>query len=95
MLCRAVTALVTNRARSARGLTNPATLFNACRGGCGNKKDEDVNHAMLLVGYDLGKQGAGKDAFWIIRNSWGVQWGEGGYIKVPMLADGTNGYCNM
>jgi C1A family cysteine protease len=34
----------------------------------------DINHAVLLVGYT-------KDA-WIIKNSWGVGWGDRGYIYV-------------
>lgn len=34
-------------------------------------------HAMLIVGYD------DADGTWLIRNSWGTQWGEGGYARVP------------
>lgn len=36
----------------------------------------DVNHAVLLVGYtDDGKS-------WIVKNQWGADWGEDGYIYV-------------
>ncbi len=34
-------------------------------------------HAMLIVGYDL------EDQTWLIRNSWGSKFGDGGYCKVP------------
>ena len=45
-------------------------------------------HAMLIVGYDTGKQ------VYIVRNSWGTEWGDKGYcyfpyayIENPQLAD--------
>ena len=34
-------------------------------------------HAMLLVGYDLARQA------YLVRNSWGADWGEGGYCWIP------------
>lgn len=40
-----------------------------------NKKDcQEVNHAVLAVGYD--------NEVITIRNSWGADWGEGGYFRV-------------
>lgn len=38
-----------------------------------------VNHAVVLVGWvdDQGDAGA-----WILRNSWGADWGEGGYMRI-------------
>jgi C1A family cysteine protease len=34
-------------------------------------------HAMLLVGYDLPSR------TWLVRNSWGSNWADGGYFRVP------------
>ncbi|KAI3435022.1 hypothetical protein D9Q98_003074 [Chlorella vulgaris] len=61
------------------------------RQGCNSQ----LNHAMLLVGYNQGSGPGKADAYWIVKNSWGTDWMSGGYVKVPMLADGTLGYCNM
>jgi C1A family cysteine protease len=38
-----------------------------------------VNHAIALVGWDDDK---GADGVWILRNSWGSGWGEGGYMYI-------------
>ena len=34
-------------------------------------------HALLLVGYDQA------DGTWLVRNSWGTAWGDGGYARLP------------
>ena len=41
-----------------------------------------VNHAVLLVGYT--------ETHWIIKNSWGSWWGNGGYGYVNKSADCNN-----
>lgn len=47
--------------------------------GCDYNKNIDVDHAVNLVGY--GKTLLGKK-YWIVRNSWGADWGMDGYIHL-------------
>jgi cathepsin L len=54
-------------------------------GGCGTRLD----HAIVAVGW--GSEG-GRDYF-IVRNSWGAGWGEGGYIRIA--ANGGAGVCGI
>lgn len=60
-------------------------VWQAYTGGimsnCGS--DMTPNHGVLLVGYGEG--------YWIVKNSWGADWGEKGYIR---LQYGTN-QCNL
>ena len=41
-----------------------------------------VNHNVLVVGYNL----AAPVPFWILRNSWGAQWGDGGHMSMAVAA---------
>uniref|UniRef100_A0A1I8AYK6 Pept_C1 domain-containing protein n=1 Tax=Meloidogyne hapla TaxID=6305 RepID=A0A1I8AYK6_MELHA len=41
----------------------------------------DKSHAVVIVGYGTANCGYEKIPYWIIRNSMGTNWGEGGYFK--------------
>ncbi|NXI03031.1 CATL1 protein, partial [Pachycephala philippinensis] len=48
----------------------------------------NLNHAMLLVGYDTALIGKWKVSYWILKNSWSACWGEKGYMF--LLKDNGN-----
>ncbi|XP_053743205.1 cathepsin K [Synchiropus splendidus] len=57
-----------------------------------NCNKEDINHAMLAVGYGVTSKGR---KFWIIKNSWSEQWGEQGYILMARNRGNLCGIANL
>lgn len=51
--------------------------------------DKEVNHAVLIVGYG---QEQGLDYF-LVKNSWGEEWGDKGYVKIGMQSG--EGVCGI
>ena len=60
------------------GMMPIPTVVEDCLGG----------HAVCMVGYDVEKQ------VYIVRNSWGKQWGDNGYFYMPFNFAHNKNMCN-
>ncbi|CAI8617472.1 unnamed protein product [Vicia faba] len=56
-------------------------------GICGKQ----LNHAVTVVGY--GEENRNK--YWIVKNSWGSEWGESGYIRMKRNTFDKAGLCGI
>ncbi|KAJ4772348.1 Cysteine protease [Rhynchospora pubera] len=52
----------------------------------------NTTHAVTVVGYC---NSIGGDNYWIVRNSWGTSWGEGGYIRIKSDVRYASGLCGI
>ena len=52
-----------------------------------------LDHGVLLIGYGYDKDLNIK--YWIVKNSWGNQWGENGYIRIQKDVDDDRGLCGI
>jgi len=52
-----------------------------------------LNHAVLAVGYAVDNETG--QSFYKLKNSWGANWGEGGYIRVERTKIDGKGKCGV
>ncbi|GFP79709.1 senescence-specific cysteine protease sag39 [Phtheirospermum japonicum] len=57
-------------------------------GECGTQH----NHAVTVVGYGETEDGT---KYWLVKNSWGANWGEKGYIRMKRDVDDAEGLCGI
>lgn len=69
----------------------PASKWSNYGGGVfSDDGDKKMNHAVVAVGYDT----SASIPYWLVRNSWGTSWGEGGHIKIKMGTHQVNAFVD-
>jgi cathepsin F len=78
-------------ANSPMSIIVDASSWSSYSGGVlsADQCGQDLDHAVQAIGYN----GLDSNGYWIVRNSWGADWGESGYIRLQM-ASNTCGLCS-
>ncbi|KAL5991173.1 hypothetical protein ACLOJK_012079 [Asimina triloba] len=88
-LMRAVARQPVSVAIEAGGLQFQFYLNGIFTGTCGTQLD----HGVTVVGYGKTNKGI---KYWIVKNSWGSDWGEDGYIRMQRIEVGAKkGLCGI
>ena len=68
------------------------SLLQFYQGGIfdGDCDDDTIDHAVLVMGYNLNAI----VPYFILKNSWGKSWGENGYMRIT-IRDNGKGTCGM
>lgn len=50
---------------------------------CSGANNTSINHAVVLTGYGTNGDCGGRTCdYFIVKNSWGTNWGANGYVKI-------------
>eukprot|EP00347_Sterkiella_histriomuscorum_P009062 403342666 len=77
------------------GVQSSKVLFHQYKSGVldDSRCGQAIDHAMLLIGYGNDKA-SGKD-YWLVKNSWGEDWGDLGYVKILRDMNRGGGICGI
>ena len=71
-------------------------IYDGVNSTCGCSDIGGTNHAVAIVGYGTDHENTECQQYWILKNSWGTDWGEGGFFRLcredQNMALGT---CNV
>lgn len=56
------------------------------KSGVLNQCSGNINHGVVVTGV----KNSGTDNYWIVKNSWGTDWGESGYVRVDRSQNNGN-----
>ena len=78
-------------------------VFQLYAGGVLTEKDgvcgTSLDHGVLIVGYGVEENVNNYNneslPYWIVKNSWGAEWGEGGYIRLQRGSSDARGLCGV
>ncbi|XP_039686085.1 ervatamin-C isoform X1 [Medicago truncatula] len=60
-------------------------------GPCGPKESLNFSHAVTLIGYG----GSRRNKYWLIKNSYGDDWGEKGYMRLKRQGSSSSPVCGL
>uniref|UniRef100_A0A7P0T8X8 Cathepsin V n=1 Tax=Homo sapiens TaxID=9606 RepID=A0A7P0T8X8_HUMAN len=53
---------------------------------------KNLDHGVLVVGYGFEGANSNNSKYWLVKNSWGPEWGSNGYVKI---AKDKNNHCGI
>lgn len=57
-------------------------IYDGENSTCGCSSIGGTNHAVALVGFGTDPENTECQNYWLVKNSWGTEWGEGGFFRL-------------